>query len=187
MGTITSTPRDMFTSAVEGVRRYKTESTSMAETAFVEGRSFRIDYPFSIPQDGSPIVLKYEVVAPAVLTLSTIEIDQGGIIYKVYTDEQTTETSAFTNAVTLYPKNTIVEPQPAPVNVFDGGTATFTGQQNTTLRIRTASGGGNRNSAVTGESTSRGFGVTTVYAEIATLEGVNVETIGVLKQEFYSA
>jgi len=153
--------------------------------AFDNGDSYRIDYPIRIPQGGGPLVIKYIVNEPTILTLSTIEIDQGGIEYRIFTEAQTTETSPFTDLIPVYPKNTSVTPNPAPVEILDNGAATFTGQQNTTLRIRTASGGGNRNSAVTGESTRRGFGQSIVYAEIARLEGVNVDTIGVLKQEFY--
>jgi type 1 fimbria pilin len=155
------------------------------DTAFDNGDSYRIDYPFTIPQNGGPLVIKYIVNEPTILTLSTIEIDQGGIEYRIFTEAQATETSPFTDPLTIYPKNLTVSPNPAPVEILDNGAATFTGQQNTTLRIRTASGGGNRNSAVTGESTRRGFGQSIVYAEIARLEGVNVDTIGVLKQEFY--
>lgn len=155
------------------------------DSAFDNGDSYRIDYPFNIPQGGGPIVIKYVVNEPTILTLSTIELDQGGIEYRVFTEAQTTETEPFTAPITVYPKNLTVTPNPSPVEIFNDGAATFTGQQNTTLRIRTASGGGNRNSAVTGESTRRGFGQSVVYAEIKALEGVNVETLGVLKQEFY--
>lgn len=155
------------------------------DVAFENGDSYRINYPFSIPQGGGPIVIKYIVSEPSVLTLSTIEIDQGGILYRIFVEAQTTETAPFTDPITVYPKNLTVTPKPSPVQILNGGAATFTGEENTTLRIRTASGGGNRNSAVTGESTRRGFGESVVYAEIAALEGVNVETVGVLKQEFY--
>lgn len=156
-----------------------------SDEAFETGNSYRINYPFNIPQGGGPIVIKYIVNEPSVLTLSTIELDQGGIEYRIFTAAQTTETSPFTSPITVYPKNLTVASNPSPVEIFNNGAATFTGEENTTLRIRTASGGGNRNSAVTGESTQRGFGVSTVYAEIAVLEGINTETIGVLKQEFY--
>lgn len=160
-------------------------SAGSEDMAFDNGDSYRIDYPFTIPQGGAPIVLKYIVSEPTILTLSTIELDQGGIEYRVFTAAQTTETATFDQPITVYPKNLTVSPNPSPVEILNNGAATFTGQQNTTLRIRTASGGGNRNSAVTGESTRRGFGQSIVYAEIARLEGVNVDTIGVLKQEFY--
>lgn len=153
--------------------------------AFDTGGSFRIDLPFSIPQNGDPFVIKYTINEPVILTLSTIEIDQGGVLYKVYTEDQATETQAFTTSVPLLPKNTIVTPKPAPAVVESGGAATFTGQQNTTLRVRSASGGGNRNSTVTGESTSRGFGASVLYTEITLLDGVNIETRGVLKQEVF--
>lgn len=153
--------------------------------AFNNGGSFRIDMPFSIPQNGGPFVIKYTISQPVILTLSTIEIDQGGVLYKVYTEEQATETQAFTTSVPLFPKNTFVTPKPAPAVVEVDGAATFTGQQNTTLRVRSASGGGNRNSTVTGESTSRGFGASVLYTEITALDGVNIETRGVLKQEIF--
>ncbi len=153
--------------------------------AFNSGNSYRIDFPFEIPQNGDPIVLKYNVTEDTILTLSTIEIYQGGLQYKIFTEAQTTETGAFDDTVIIYPKNTSVPFVPAPATVLTGGSATFTGQQNTTLFVKASSGGGNRSNAVTGEETARGFGPSVIYAEISTLDGTNTDTLGILKQEFY--
>ena len=160
-------------------------TTGGEDLAFENGDSYRIDYPFIILKDGDPIVLKYIVNEPAILTVSGVDLGQGGIEYKVFTEAQTTETSPFTSPISVYPKNLSVPFNPSPIEVFNSGTATFTGQQNTTIILRTATAGGNRNSAIIDDKSKRGFGPSIVYVEISAISDITVDTIGVLKQEFY--
>lgn len=160
-------------------------STGGEDLAFENGDSYRIDYPFSIPQNGAPIVLKYIINEPSILTVSGVDLGQGGIEYKVYTQSQATETSPFIAPVDVYPKNFSVPFNPSPISVFNSGSATFTGQQNTTLILRTPIAGGNRSSAIVNERSKRGFSSSIVYVEISVIDGITVDTIGVLKQEFY--
>ena len=160
-------------------------STGGEDLAFENGDSYRIDYPFIIPQNGDPIVLKYIINEPSILTVSGVDLGQGGIEYKVFTEAQATETSPFTTPVSVYPKNFSVPFNPSPIEVFNSGSATFTGQQNTTIILRTPVAGGNRSSVIVNEQSKRGFGPSIVYVEISAIDGITVDTIGVLKQEFY--
>jgi hypothetical protein len=156
-----------------------------ALTAFDNGDSYRVDYPFSIANNGDSIVIKYIVNEPSILTLSSVEVDKGGIEYKVFAGSQTAELTPFNNPIIVYPKNTSVAINPSPISIFDGGSATFSGQQNTTARVKAPSSGGNRSSVVDNEGTSRGFGLSTVYVEISRIDDESASVKGVLKQEFY--
>ena len=161
------------------------EAQTTSDKAFNEGRGYRLNYPFTIPNGGSDIVLKFVVEAPIDLTFSQTEIDQGGILYRVFTSAQVTETAPVNTPVDwVYPKNPRVPHSGSAITVTTGGTVTTTGDENTTLRIRTASGAGNRSNAVSGESSKRGFPATTAYVIISQLNGVNTDTTGVLKLEW---
>lgn len=158
------------------------------ETGFAEGRGYRINYRDTILQGGGPIVLKYEVGGDTVLTLSTLEVQQGGLAYEVFTSDNVTETAAFTGTLPIFPRNTMSSnPQlgtPSHVVIRTDGTATFTGEPNATLDLRTPVSGGARASVVGGDNTVRGFGASTIYLRITPLEGINTDTTFTLKQEW---
>lgn len=184
MGTITSTPEDMFTSPKEGERRYKVEDKSESESRFESGKSYRIDYKVDMAQNAQPIVLKFEIDAPIDLTLSELNLAEGGVHYEVFAGAQATETVPFTTVEQrIFPRNAR-EPSNPLVTFYSGGDATFTGEANTNLYVRTASGGGNRQNAVSSESSKRGFPATTVYIRMTIINGVNTDVIGTLKLEY---
>lgn len=157
-------------------------------SGFAEGRAYRINYRETLPQGGGGVVLKYEVGGDTVLTLSTLEVQQGGVTYEVYTQDGVTEDTSFTGTLPIFPRNTLsTNPQlgtPSNVVIRTDGTATFTGEPNATLDLRTPTSGGARASVTGGDSTVRGFGPTTIYLRIAPLEGINVDTKFTLKQEW---
>ena len=170
MGTITSTPRDMFTSAVEGKRRYKVDCATAADTRFEDGKGYRFDYVVQMPQGSEPLVLKFDVQSPIDLTLSELNLAEGGVHYEVFAGFQVTETSSFaTEEQRVFPRNSRAPSDPR-LQVFSGGTITVTGEANTNLFVRTASGGGNRQNAVSSEQSKRGFPVTTAYVRMTILE-----------------
>lgn len=158
------------------------------DRGFAEGRGYRINYRDTILQGGNPVVLKYEVGGDTVLTLSTLEVQQGGLSYEVFTSDNVTETAAFTGTLPIFPRNTLsTNPQlgtPSHVVIRTEGTATFTGQPNATLDLRTPASGGARASVTGGDDTVRGFGATTIYLRISPLEGINTDTKFTLKQEW---
>lgn len=159
------------------------------DNGFAEGRAYRINYRDTIVQNGDEIVLRYDNAGDTVLTLSTLEVQQGGVTYEIYTADNVTETTPFTGSdVAIFPKNTMsTNPRlgtPSQVTISTGGTATFTGQPNATVDLRTPASGGARATVVGGDGTVRGFGVSTIYVRIAILEGVNTDTKFTLKQEW---
>lgn len=161
------------------------------QKAFDEGRTYRISFPFSIPQTGGEIYFKYEVNGDTDLTLSNVKLSQGGVEYTVWLSAQASGESGITNPITIYPRNSkSTTPTRAPVNAISygesvsGATLILTGEPNTTELVRTASGNIARSSVLSGSDSSRGFPVTTVYVRIKKLDGINTDSIGVLIQEF---
>lgn len=184
MGTITSTPRDLYTSAVEGKRRYKVDCATSADARFEDGKDYRFDYVVQMPQGSEPLVLKFDVQLPINLTLSELNLAEGGVHYEVFAGFQVTETSPFTiEEQRVFPRNARVSGD-SGMQVFSGGAITVTGEANTNLFVRTASGGGNRQNAVSSEQSKRGFPVTTAYVRMTILDGVNTDVLGTLKLEY---
>lgn len=159
--------------------------SSPAVEAFAQGRAHRMNFPFTISNNGDPIYLKFNIHKSINLTLSTLDVDQGGVELKVYSVFQATETSPFTEVVATQPRNYRVIKDDG-VTIETGGEATFVGDETSTLRVRTSGGSNKSDSNVAGEQTERGFPVTTAYVEIAALDGVNSETTGVYKLEWYT-
>lgn len=157
----------------------------VASATFANGREFRINEEFSI-DTGQSIIYKFVVGINTVLTFSSVECDQGGVKYSVWTLPQTTELTPFTTPVSIYRKNnmTTAPVVASQIQIFKGGTATFTGVSNSVLRVRTGSGNANRSSNVGQLSQQRGFPPTTVYLEIKTLDGINTTSTGVFSLEW---
>lgn len=173
-------------SAIEGQGG---EINASIENGFAEGRAYRVNYRDTIPQDGNEIVLRYDNGGDTVLTLSTLEVQQGGVAYEIYSSDNVTETSPFDGTpLPIFPKNTMsTNPRlgtPSQVVVSTGGTATFTGEPNATVDLRSPASAGARASVVGGDGTIRGFGASTLYVRISLLEGINTDTKFTLKQEW---
>ncbi len=156
-----------------------------ANISFFEGREFRVSIPLSVPLD-TEFFIKYVAAGDTILTTSQIEIDQGGIEYTVWSAEQATELTPFNDTVDVYPASrmSFTPTLDSHVQVFSGGTVEFTGEPNTTKRVRTASGNGARVSVVSGDDRNRGFPATTVYVRVKPLPSINQESFGVIEQEW---
>ena len=186
MGTITSTPSDMFTSPKEGERRYKVEDKSQSESRFDSGKAYRVDYALAMDQNDSPLTFKFVINETIDLTLSEINLVEGGVHYEVFAGSQVTETSPYpTTEQRIFPRNA-TQPSNPNVTLLSGGNFTVNANQeaNTNLYVRTASGGGNRQSAVTSESSKRRFPATIVYVRFSILSGVNTDILGTYKLEY---
>lgn len=186
MGTITSTPADMFTSPKEGERRYKVENKSQSDVNFDDGKAYRIDYSLVMAQDDPPLTFKFVINEPIDLTLSEINLVEGGVHYEVFAGTQVTENSPYTTTEQrIFPRNS-TQPSSPGVDFLSGGGFTVNANQdaNTNLYVRTASGGGNRQSAITSESSKRRFPATTVYVRFSILSGVNTDILGTYKLEY---
>ena len=186
-------PDDMVTNPyVEDQRRLKVESTiaegstiqSESDAYFDGGKSYRFDYVIRMPQGSDPLVLKFDIQSPINLTLSELNLAEGGVHYEVFAGSQVTETTPFSaTEVRVFPRNTRESSNPNLV-ISSGGAITVTGEANTNLFVRTASGGGNRQNAVSSEQSKRGFPVTTAYVRMSILDGVNTDVLGTLKLEY---
>lgn len=147
-------------------------------------RAFRINEEFSIPSGGK-IVYKFVISTNTILTLSSMEVDQGGLKYSVYAQTQTTELTPFNTSVPIYRRNLIPPPIYQSKNaITKGGTASFTGVANTVLRVRTSSGNNGRASTINESQSSRAFPASVVYVEFMSLDGVNTTTTGVWSLEW---
>lgn len=154
------------------------------DTAFITGASFRLDYVIDMTQGADPILFKFVISEPIDLTLSSIELVEGGVHYEVFSLLEAAEDAAFTTPVNrVFSRNSRVAGS-SGVQVFTGGTITETGEASTNVFVRTASGGGNRASAVNSETSRRGFPATTAFAKISILDGVNTDVKGSYKLEW---
>lgn len=149
--------------------------------SYKEGREFRMDYEFSL-DSGTTRVLKFVINGNIDLNLSNVDVDQGGLYYRVFSDG--TEGGTFGTTIPVYRANNKSGiPTPAPiVSVSTGGTLDVTGQEpNTILRIRTANSNAQRNTVGGTLGDMRGFPPTTAYIVMTTLSGVNTTCTGTLK------
>lgn len=146
-------------------------------------REFRINEELSVAV-GTRLIYKFVLNTNTLLTSSSIEIDQGGLRYSVWSAQQAVETLPFETTVTVYRKNLLNPPLHLPENrIFKGGAANFSGVANTISRVRTSGNSGR--SSIVGESTSvRAFPQTVTYVEIMPLDGINQTSTGVWNLEF---
>lgn len=161
-------------------------STSTQEQAFDDGRAYRIDYALAMEQNDSPLTFKFVIDETIDLTLSEINLVEGGVHYEVFAGAQVTETSPYpTTEQRIFPRNA-TQPSTPNVTLLSGGNFTVNANQeaNTNLYVRTASGGGNRQSAVASEQSKRRFPATTVYVRFSILSGVNTDILGTYKLEY---
>lgn len=160
--------------------------SSPQEQAFDNGRSYRIDYALSMAQNDPPLTFKFIIDDTIDLTLSELNLVEGGVHYEVFADAQVTETAPYeTTERRIFPRNA-TQPSNPSVEFLSGGSFTInSGQEaNTNLYVRTASGGGNRQSAVASEQSKRRFPATVVYVRFTILSGVNTDILGTYKLEY---
>lgn len=159
---------------------------STQEQAFDGGRAYRIDYALAMGQNDSPLTFKFVIDEAIDLTLSEINLVEGGVHYEVFAGAQVTEISPYpTTEQRIFPRNS-TQPSNPNVTLLSGGDFTVNANQdaNTNLYVRTASGGGNRQSAVASESSKRRFPATAVYVRFTILSGVNTDILGTYKLEY---
>lgn len=149
--------------------------------SYDEGKQFRIDYEFSI-DSGETRVIKFEIGSNINLLSSNVDVDQGGLYYRVFAGG--VEGGLFNTPITVHRIN-LKTGAPSPttsVTVSTGGTLDVTGvTPNTILRVRTANSNAQRNTVGGVLGDMRGFPPTTAYVVITTLTGVNTTCTGTLK------
>ena len=162
--------------------RVKVES---GNAAFDEGKIFRAFYPVEL--DGGAIsrrVFKFVITGDITLLKSEIDIDAGGIDYRVYTSG--TESGTFT-PITSYRTNGMSgTPTPTSnVTVYTDGTLTVTeGTHNDLIRVRSAGANSKQSTVGISADDMRGFPATTAYVVIKSLDGQNTAAKGVIKWQW---
>lgn len=145
--------------------------TSYESVGYNEGRQFRIDYEFDI-DSSTDRVLKFEIAGNIDLLSSVADVDDGNLYYRVFSDG--IEGGTFGDDVTVFPVNS-KSGAPTPtsaVTVTTGGTLDISGEEpNTTLRIRTASANGQRQTVGGSINDMRGFPTATAYVYMSVLDG----------------
>ncbi len=149
-----------------------------------EGRQFRVDYEFSIDNNDVQ-VLKFVINDDVDLLLSSVDIDQGGLYYRVFSGG--VEGGTFDENINIYRSNnkTGVPTPISQVSASTGGTLDVSGETpNTTIRIRTANNSAQRSTVGGSIDDMRGFPPTTAYIVMTTLDGSNATCTGTLKIEW---
>ena len=90
---------DLIVRVLKGLENTAANATDKAiQDGFAEGRAYRINYRDTIVQNGEEIVLRYDNAGDTVLALSTLEVQQGGVSYEIYTADNVTEDTPFSGS-----------------------------------------------------------------------------------------
>lgn len=167
-------------STMKSGNRLKTENSN---AAFDEGKIFRSFYQVSLAS-GATRVFKFVVSGDVVLLSSNIDIDDGGIEYKVYSGG--VESGTFTPLPPFRTNNMSNVGTPGSnVQVFTGGALdTATATLNDLVRIRAANANSKQATVGALDDDMRGFPATTAYVVIKNLAGVSGTSSGVIKWQW---
>jgi len=161
--------------------RLKTENGS---AAYQSGKEFRAFYELSIPNSGR-LVIKFQVLSDITLVLSSISIDDGGVIFKAYSGG--VESGVFEPVFTAPTNNTsTVINEASNLSISVGGEVDVTGlTPNDVVRIKA---GQNKQSTVdSSDNNLRGFPAGTYYATIETLDSVNSSSSGTISWRWHNS
>lgn len=153
------------------------------DSAFEEGRQFRIGYEFDLSDTSGRRVIQITFGNNIVLTKSSLEVDQGGVRYSVVGGA--TATGTFNATIPSLRKNNMDgAPQLTSQTIFKTG-GDFTGGTDFPIaRVRTGSGNNARASSINTAAQNRGFGTNTLFIVLEDLNGVNDDSLGLLNLEW---
>lgn len=173
-------PDDLLTSFVVEQRRLKTEQ---GDTAYDEGRKFRAFYDFTGVT--MPVVLKFVIDKPINLMLSTQEVHDGALRYRVFTGGVEGGTFSTTIPSLRINNKAGVPIIDSGVTLTTGGTLDVTGQAvNDIVYVRTAGASGQTSTVADTTLSDRGFPPATAYVVVDQIPGGNKSPEGVLKYEW---
>ncbi len=148
--------------------------------AFDSGKIFRAFWELDLPNNDTR-VFKFTITGDIILLSSSIDIDDGGIEYKVYAGG--VESGTFTPMTSFRSNNMSGVDTPASnVTISTGGTLDVTGVPlNDLVRVRAANANSKEATVGTFTDDARGFPATTAYVVVSTLPGVSGTSSGVIK------
>ena len=147
-------------------------------TAFWEGREYRISYEYSV--GGTPLVIRFESPIDFILQTQDLSIDEGNIRFRAYRSTQGSEGGTFDESIPIYGANIMNETPSVPtqISITTGGSFTpDAGQSATeTIRVRTANATSQRTTVTGSLGDERGLSPGTYYLEFARIDGTNTAT-----------
>lgn len=148
--------------------------------AYDSGKIFRAFYELNLANNATR-VFKFEVSGDVDLLSSQIDIDEGGIEYRVYASGVEGGTFTPLQEYAANNKSTVTN-ETSLVKVSTGGTVDVTGiVNNDVVRIRAANANSKQATVDSADDNIRGFGAATVYVVVKPLVGVNGNTTGTIK------
>ncbi len=154
---------------------YSRMRVDVANTAFWEGKEFRISREFAVA--GTPLVFRFNAPVPFILQLQSLSCDTGNIRFRAYRDVQGAEGGTFDISEPIYrnsllPESQDLDPQ---VDIFTGGSfAPDVGQVAVeTVRLRTSGATAQRTSVTGAIGDERGLSAGTYYLELGRIDGTD--------------
>lgn len=158
----------------------------VANTAFWEGKEYRIDLEYSV--GATPIVIKFSSPINFILQSQTLACDQEAVRLRVYRDSQGVEGGTFSQVQPIYKVNFMTETPSVPnqVSITKGGTFTPNGGEVAveTIRVRAANATAQKATVSGAIGDERGLPPGTYYLILERLAGsANAEGVYYLKWE----
>ena len=165
---VLSTRRDTATSRLK---------VDVANTAFWEGKEFRVSYEYSI---SGTQVLKFTSTRDFILQRQVVSCDAVGVILRVYRDSQGTESGTFDETIPTYGVNIMSETPSftSGVSIVAGGT--FTPNVNEpsveTIRVKVSNSTAQRSTVTGAAGDERGLPAGTYYLVLENISGSGTAT-----------
>lgn len=155
----------------------------VSNTAFQEGKEFRISYEFQNIAD-TPRVLRFTCPVDFILQYQNITSDLVGVRYKAWRSTQGTAGGTFGTPVPIWRQNFTDQAKDLdPLTTIDaGGTFTPSGGESSTetLRVRVANATAQQTTVDSSVGDERGVGAGTYYLVIERIPGATGNAAGVL-------
>ncbi|MFP4104821.1 MAG: hypothetical protein ACLFVU_01930 [Phycisphaerae bacterium] len=161
-------------------------AVDVRQTAFAQGRQFRISYEYDVPEDEN-VVLRFESPIDFILQYEVLTCDDGSVRFRAYRSDDVTESGDYDTDIPIFSNNAMnrVGGLSGQVSIKTGGDITPDSPPSSlqslaveTMRIRTANANSHRASVSGACGGERGLFPGTYYLEIANIG--NGKATGVL-------
>lgn len=145
---------------------YGREEVDVSNTAFQEGKEFRVSYEFSV-DEGAPVTFRFSCAVDFLLQLQSLSVDQAALRYRAYRSIQGTETGTFDTPIPIFRQNFTAQAKDLdPVATIDtgGGFDVTPGEVSVeTIRLRTSGATAQKATVSAAVGDERGVGAGTYY------------------------
>ena len=149
------------------------QKVDVANTAFWEGKEYRISYEYSV--GATPIVMRFECTKDFILQLQRLSCDSEAVRLRAYRSTQGTEGGTFGTVIPIRKVNFMSETDDVPTatNITTGGTFTpDVGEESVeTLRLRTSNSTAQKVTVTGAVGDERGLAADVYYLIIERIDG----------------